>query len=319
MSDAGNVRIVADIGGTNARFATVGASARALERVDVLTCADYPTIEEAFQAYERQHALPAVDAACIAVAGPVGQDVVELPNSHWRFSKRALAAAIGAPLEVINDFTAQALCIDLLRDEELAWIGDPRPRAGGPRAIIGPGTGLGVAVQGEGGEVLPSEGGHAGFAPADAHQILLLEQLLRQYERVSVERCVSGPGLENLYRANAQVRGADVTPARAPEIARLAAAGDELALAAIADFFAILASFAGDVALTVLSTGGVYLSGGVLNRLLPFFDPVNFRARFENKGRFRSFCASIAIARVTAEQPGLLGCSAWLARSPRST
>lgn len=314
VDDHRGARVVADVGGTNVRFATVGATTRAIERVDVMACAEYARIEDAFHAYTRRHGIEDVTGVCIAVAGPAGRDVIELPNSHWRFSRLALERAIGAPLEVINDFSAQALCIDLLLENELRWFGEPRPEAGGYRAVIGPGTGLGVAVQTPGGEVVPSEAGHFGFAPANEHEIALLRALLHRYHRVSIERVLSGPGLENLYWANAQLAEAEVAPPlRAPEIAQLAEAGDGLARRTITDFFGILATFAGDMALTAWATGGVYLSGGVLKKLVRFFDVACFRARFEDKGRFSGFCAGIPIAHITAEHPGLLGCSAALA------
>lgn len=309
------VRIVADIGGTNARFATIGSTERALERIEVLACADYPRIDDAINAYTRKHELQRVAGVCIAVAGPVGQDRIELPNSHWAFSRKALQSAIGAPLTVINDFTAQALCIDLLREDEVAWLGAPRPAGRGYRAVIGPGTGLGVALQTPAGEVVPSEGGHVGFSPTNEHEIDLLRLLLRRYQRLSIERILSGPGLENLYWANARLEQPDASelPARrAPEIARLAEAGDALAQKTVADFFDILATFAGDIALIAWATGGVYLSGGVLAGLMQLFDGTRFRVRFEDKGRFRGFCETVPIARITAEHPGLLGCCAAL-------
>jgi len=312
---AAGARVVADVGGTNARFATVGASASILERIEVVSCADYPQIDDAIGAWFHRHGIEAVAGICIAVAGPVDGDVVDLPNSHWRFSRAALETALGAPLIVLNDFTAQALCVDLLQEHELTWFGAPRPANRGFRAVIGPGTGLGVAVQTPGGEIVPSEGGHVGFAPTSLHQTALLNELLARYGRVSIERVLSGPGLENLYWANARLEKAGAAPAprSAPEIARLAHAGDTLARQAVADFFDVLAAFAGDMALMAWATAGVYLSGGVLAKLMPFFDAARFRDRFEDKGRFRAFCASVPIARITAEHPGLLGCSAALA------
>jgi glucokinase len=314
-SDPSPVRLVADVGGTRARFARIGTSPRDLEQVEDLECADYDRIEDAIAAYLARYPHD-VEELCMAVAGPVDQDLVDLPNNPWTFSRHELEASLGASLLVINDFTAQALSIDLLVPDELEWLGAPRPRGPGIRAILGPGTGLGVAVQTTSGEIIPSEGGHVGFAPTGEHEIDLLRALTPRFRRLSVERLVSGPGLEHLYWANRQL--ADVAPeARresrsAPEIADLAAEGDALALRSVEDLLDILASFAGDIALVAWATGGVYLSGGVLAKLMPFLDVERFRDRFEDKGRFTRFCETVPIARIRAEQPGLLGCSAAL-------
>lgn len=308
-------RIVGDLGGTHARFAVLG-DAGDLEHVEVLTCADYPRIGDAIAAYLAEVGVGEVEQLCLAVAGPVDKDHVDLPNNHWAFSRHELEQALGAPLLVINDFTAQALSLDMLGAQDLHWLGTPRPLAQGIRGVVGPGTGLGVAVQMPSGEVLPSEGGHVGFAPTSNHQIDLLRALHSRFRRVSVERLVSGPGLENLYWANRSMETGEregAGPSRsAREVSELAAGGDAVALRSIEDFFDVLGTFAGDLALMAWTAGGVYLSGGVLRRLMPFFDPGRFRARFEDKGRFTHFLETVPLAWITAEHPGLLGCAAAL-------
>ena len=169
-----------------------------------------------------------------------------------------------------------------------------------------------------GGEIIPSEGGHVGFAPTSEHEIELLRELFARYRRVSVERLASGPGLENLYWANRRITCPDSIGGEsrksAREVGGLAAAGDPVALRSVEDFFDILAGFAGDMALSTWATGGVYLSGGVMRKLMPFFDPERFRARFEDKGRFARFCQSVPVAWIASDHPGLLGCSAALGR-----
>ena len=310
MSDA---VLVADIGGTNARFALVGESARDLRSIEVLACRDFETLGSAIRAYlGRREGAPLVEA-CLAVAGPVHEDRVDLPNSHWDFSRSQLMAELGAPLTILNDFGAQALAVGVLREDEVRWLGQPRPREGGVRTVIGPGTGLGVAIQTPSGEVVPSEGGHVAFAPTDDHEMELLRILLSRFRRVSVERLVSGPGLENLFHANQRLTNhgaASPSPTlSAAEVTALAAEGDALALQAVEDFFDVLAAFAGDMALTAWATSGVYLSGGVLRRLMPFLDAERFRARFQDKGRLTPFCEKVAVGCVEAEHPGLLGCA----------
>jgi len=306
--------VVADFGGTNARFATVGESSRDLHGIEVFKCAEFPSLQGAVEAYLREKGIHNLAEVCIAVAGPVDKDLVDLPNNHWIFSKAQLEQALGAPLTVVNDFTAQALAIDLLREEELHWLGAPRPEAAGIRTIIGPGTGLGVAVQMPSGEIIPSEAGHVGFAAASEHEIDLLRTLFSRYRRVSIERLASGPGLENIYWANRRLTLADPEADKVrhqpAEIAAMANEGDALAQKSIEDFFDILASFAGDMALATWATGGIYISGGVVRKLERFFDEERFRARFEDKGRFTRFCEEVAVGWIRAEQPGLLGCSA---------
>jgi glucokinase len=311
----GPAPLVGDLGGTHARFAVVGTTG-CLQHLEVLTCAEYPRIEDAITAYLEKVGVGSIGEVCLAVAGPVDQDQVDLPNSHWAFSRLQLERTLGAPLRVINDFTAQALSIDMLRDDELLWFGAPRPLGGGVRGVVGPGTGLGVAIQMPSGEILPSEGGHVGFAPNGDHQIDLLRLLQSRFRRVSVERLASGPGLENLYWANRTLglgerEGASLRHS-AREVAEMAAEGDETALRSVHDFFDVLATFAGDLALMAWTSGGIYLSGGVLRRLMPFFDAERFRARFEDKGRFTHVLESVPLAWIGAEHPGLLGCSAAL-------
>lgn len=306
--------VVADFGGTNARFATVGVTPRDLHAVEVFKCADHRSLEDAVAYYLGRHGIRKPAEVCLAVAGPVDRDLVDLPNNHWAFSRSELESRLGAPLTVINDFTAQALSIDLLAPDELDWLGAPRPEPRGIRTIIGPGTGLGVAVQMPSGEIIPSEAGHMGFAAGSEHEIDLLRTLFSRYRRVSIERMASGPGLENIYWANRRLTHSDpeadhvrLTPA---EVAGLAHEGDALAQRSIDDFFDILASFAGDMALATWATGGIYLSGGVIRKLARFFDQDRFRSRFEDKGRFTRFCEEVAVGWIRAEQPGLLGCAA---------
>ncbi len=302
--------IVADIGGTNARFAMV-AEDDALQELQIFPCADYPHLEDAIRSYMQIAAVADVSGICLAIAGPAEGDYVDLPNNHWQFRPSELQASLGVPLKVINDFTAQALCLDLLSERQFHWLGQPRPKGGQIRAVVGPGTGLGVAAILPGGDIIPSEGGHVAFAPSNDHELALLRVLWQRHGRVSVERLLSGQGLQNLYWANAQLLGEEreMSP---QNISAGAAAGDALCNKAVEDFCDILASATGDVALMFWAADGLYLSGGILPKIWEFVEPERFRKRFEDKGRFREFCESLPIALVGAEQPGLLGCFAAL-------
>ena len=301
------VQIVADIGGTNARFAYVHADNDELLGVEIFPCADFPFFIDAIRAYMERGHVEQVNKICLAVAGPVESDVIDLPNNHWSFSRSELQTSLAVSVTIINDFSAQVLCVDSLSGLELQWIGAARPTGGQVKAVVGPGTGLGVSAMMATGEILPSEAGHIGFAPIDDHEADLLKVLWQRYERVSVERVLSGMGLANLYWANCRLDGHE-RELPAPDISAGAHAGDEYCLRAVTDFCNILASVAGDVALMMGATDGVYLSGGILPRLLDLLDEEQFRQRFDNKGRFTEICSEIALAIVLAEHPGLRGC-----------
>lgn len=308
-----SIQIVADIGGTNARFAYVEGGSKELRGIEVFPCASFTFLIDAIRAYMERGHVGWVDNICLAVAGPVESDWIDLPNNHWAFSQRELGESLQVTLTIINDFSAQVLSIDVLSEAELQWLGTPRPQGGGVKAVMGPGTGLGVSAMLPSGEILPSEAGHVAFAPVNAHEANLLGILWQRYDRVSIERVLSGTGLANLYWANCRLDGHE-RELPAPEITAGAQAGDEYCLRAVADFYAILASMAGDVALMMGAGDGVYLSGGIIPRILDFLDVDKFRDRFEDKGRFREFNAQVPLAIVTAEQPGLSGCVRALSR-----
>ncbi len=312
--------VVGDLGGTRVRLALVSPETGDLERVSILPRIRYEGVLDAVSSWLADEGIGHVDEICLAVAGPVEGDHVRLPNTEWSFSCRELQQALGTHLTVINDFTAQAFAIERLSEDELEWLGTPRPTKRGVEVVIGPGTGLGAAVRTTSGEIIPSEAGHIGLAPANEEEIRVLRLLMDVFSRVSIERVVSGPGLENLFWAVSVMHGKTASPrppvATAPEIHDLALEGDAEALRAIRLFFDLLASFAGDMALANWATGGVFISGGVIEKLEEFFDREHFRARFEDKGRFRTFCEGVPIAVVKAKHPGLIGCVAALSHAP---
>ncbi len=300
--------IVADIGGTNARFACVSVNKTELENITIFPCARYPFLLQAIEAYIEGIPEGSIDGICLAVAGPVDTDPIDLPNNHWTFRRDELELALGTPVRIINDFSAQALSIPTLQDSELRWLGSARPSGKGVVAVIGPGTGLGVSALMPSGEILPSEAGHIGFAPINEHQCDLLSVMRKRYQRISVERLLSGSGLSNLYWANCYLQGQcrELPPA---EITAGAKANDPLCSQTIDDFLAILASFAGDIALMAGASCGVYMSGGILPKILEFLDEEEFLRHFRAKGRFQHFNTLIPLAVVLADQPGLRGCA----------
>jgi glucokinase len=307
-------QIVGDIGGTNARFACAKTGDNELLHISTLQCADYPGIEQALRAWLAGIPPYKADALCLAIAGPVEQDLIRVTNNAWSFSRKELAVALGHDVITINDFTAQASCLDVLRPDELQWWGTPRPHGGRVRIVLGPGTGLGVAGISGDGEIMPTEGGHIGFAPCNKHELQLLELLWRQFERVSVERLLSGPGLSTLHQANATLASQQTEVLHPADITRRAQQGDTLCVQTVRDFLDILANVAGDYVLGTGALDGVYLTGGILPQLGPLLDRERFRRRFEAKGRMQPYCAKTPLALITAENTGLRGCLAALRR-----
>lgn len=310
-----NFEIVADIGGTNARFACAARNETRLQHVTTLKCADYPGVDAAIRTFREQLPAHTVDTICLAIAGPVEQDTIRLTNNPWVFSRKALADALGCRVLIINDFTAQASSLDVLDAGELEWWGTPRPQGGRVRVVMGPGTGLGVAGLSPDGTVMPTEGGHVGFAPTNPHEMQLLEFLWQTFDRVSVERVLSGPGLSSLYQANASLAGKPANVLKASDITQQAQQGDALCLQTVRDFLDILATVAGDYALGMGALDGVYLTGGILPKLGALLDRDRFRQRFEAKGRMHAYCERTPLALMRAEHTGLRGCLAALRRS----
>ncbi len=311
-----NIAIVADIGGTNARFCTVDLSATpsvaGLRHEQRFRCADFTDITQLILAYVAQSPSAAyISRFCICIAGAVDRDEIYMPNRGWTFSQRAVAQAVGLPIHFINDFTAQVHSIATLQSDEIEWLGSPRPQGRRAFAVIGPGTGLGVGAMTAGGEALPSEGGHTSFAPRNPHQVQLLQAMWQAMPHVEIEELLSGPGLEQLYRANAMLQGR-VAQLAAPEITRAAGEGDAFAKAVIQDFLDVLAAYASDVAILTAAVDGVYVVGDMTPRLRALNDVSRFRRCFDDHGNYQEYCSRIPLALVTARDTGLRGCWRYL-------
>jgi len=324
--------LIADIGGTNARFAltpirkvnadgTLTLSESDLIEPRALNGAGYPSIADAVEAYlsevADQYGRP--EHSIMAIACPTDQDQITMTNHFWSFSVKALKAQLKLKsLSFINDYNAMANAIPQLDDRGLVKIGRGQAISGKPIAVTGPGTGLGLAAlafSDHGPVTLETEGGHTHFAPTNLDELEVLSFLLTRFERVSQERLISGQGLENIYQALAHSEGKDLTMA-AKEISAAALAGaDALSLRALSMFCAVFGSYAGDVALAIGAKGGVYITGGIIPRFIDFFKNSEFRSRFESKGRLSGFVESIPTYVVVSEQPGLLGAAAVLNRS----
>lgn len=320
-SFANGPRLLADIGGTNARFALETAPGR-IELIDVLPCKDYPTLADALRAYLASPAVVAagiagIRHAAVAIANPITGDLVRMTNHHWEFSVEAMRIECGFDtLLAVNDFTALACSLPHLSELQKVQVGGGVARKGSPIGLVGAGTGLGVSgliPAGEGWTALLSEGGHVTFSPANETEVKILQFAWREYEHVSAERLLSGDGIELMYRALAHITGLPDEGLTAPDISRGALAGDcPLCEQVIDAFCGMLGTVAGNLAVTLGAQGGIYIGGGIVPRLGERFARSPFRTRFEQKGRFVNYLAQVPTYVITAEYPAFLGVSAIL-------
>ncbi|MFZ6645520.1 glucokinase [Undibacterium sp. TJN25] len=320
-SSPGIPRLLADIGGTNARFALETAPGK-IEAVAVLPCEDYATLDDAMEAYLADPAIAelavgGVRYCAVAIANPVNGDQVRMTNHHWQFSIETVRRKLGFDqFLVVNDFTALAMSLPYLAVDQKRQIGGGDAKTDNVIGLIGAGTGLGVSglIPSNGRwTALKSEGGHVTFSPADECEVGILRFAWREFSHVSAERVLSGDGLELIYRALADMQGLSVEPLPAPEISRRALAGESpLCAEAVDRFCGMLGTIAGNVAVTLGALGGIYIGGGIVPRLGDRFLASPFRQRFEQKGRFDSYLAQIPTFVITAEYPAFLGVSAIL-------
>jgi glucokinase len=311
--------LVADIGGTHARFAIVDESGTTAPRVIAkVACANYTDLYSAVA--EQLDAIPEHSRprrAAIALAAVVSSDRVKLTNLKWEFSVQALKHQLDLDeLLLLNDFEALAWSLPHLRDDDLRQIGGGASRIRGPRAVIGPGTGLGVSglIPSRGGwAAIRGEGGHVSFSPADERENAILASVWKRFPHVSAERLVSGIGLPVLHQAVCEVDGHRFRDFSTAEIVQGALDGTDAGCAStIATFCAMLGTIAGNLALTLGATGGVFIGGGIVPRLGDAFERSAFRARFEAKGRFTEHNAAIPTHVIVADTPALIGAAAAL-------
>ncbi|RDJ99440.1 bifunctional transcriptional regulator/glucokinase [Paraburkholderia lacunae] len=310
-------RLLADIGGTNARFALETGPGE-ITSVQVYPCKDYPGVAEVIKKYLKDTKIGRVNHAAIAIANPVDGDQVSMTNHDWSFSIEATRRALGFDtLLVVNDFTALAMALPGLTDTQRVQVGSGARRPNSVIGLLGPGTGMGVSGLIPADDrwiALGSEGGHATFAPADEREDIVLHYARKKWSHVSFERVAAGPGIEVIYRALA---GRDKKRVAANvdtgEIVKRALAGEPLAAESVDVFCGILGTFAGNIAVTLGALGGIYIGGGVVPRLGEFFARSSFRKRFEAKGRFEAYLQNVPTYVITAEYPAFLGVSAILA------
>jgi glucokinase len=317
-------RLLADVGATHVRFASQGGAADPLEHVARYVCRDFDTLADAIFYHLHREGLRTPRSCAIGIATAVTGDHVRMTNHHWSFSTRALQSALGAErLLVINDFTALALALPTIGPQSTRQVGGGAAVVGAARGLVGPGTGLGVSglLPSEDGNPMVAvggEGGHATLSSYDPEERAVLDLLHRRFGHVSAERAVSGPGLENLYTALAELRGLKLAPGEgrsALAITTAALADEHFSSDVLRMFCALLGDIAGHVALTLGARGGLYIGGGIVPRLGEWFDRSPFRTRFETCGRLTSYLRAIPTFVVhEADQAPLLGASRALDR-----
>ena len=308
--------LIGDIGGTNARFGLANYRYPGFRDVVELKCADFEESGDAIRHYLERIGIDSLDAICLAAAGPVIDHSINVTNNHWTLSAESLASEFDVEtVRLLNDFEAIAYSIPFIGSQERLVVGAlPGTDLEGRTfnvGIIGPGTGLGVAgLSSRAGHLLAitGEGGHVGFAPETDLQIEVLRVLRGRYGRVSAERLVAGSGIENIYTALLEIRNEPVAKLGAADIF---SAADKPGVAAdtVHMFFEILGQIAGDLALTLGASDGIYIAGGIAKRYPETLQNGVFRAAFESKGRHRHIVERIPTYLITHEQPGLLGAS----------
>lgn len=307
--------LLGDIGATNARFAVLADSA--VGPVKSLDVARFAQFGDAVTAFLHDHCQDIdVERAIFAVAGPIQDQRCTLTNCSWVVDVRELRETLKLDARIINDFEAVAYSLPSLAGADLVSIGGGKAEVAAAKAVLGPGSGLGVAclIPGVGKSfVVPSEGGHATLAGTDDREDAIIKRLRGRFGHVSAERLVSGEGLENIHRAIVERDGLALAPRSAPEITKSALAGDDPAAGeTLSMFCAFLGSFAGNVALTFGARGGVYIAGGISPRIVDFLSRSEFRHRFEGKGRLRPYLEAIPTSIIVHPAAAFHGLKALL-------
>jgi glucokinase len=313
--------LLADIGGTWARFAVLSGSH--LSPIEALPTGEYANAIDGIRHYlnRRHNDGVDIDTAVIAAAGPVEGGRCTLTNASWTLCCDQLKQIFRLrSVNVVNDLEALAWAVPRFLEADVAGIGNGIELAGAPVVLIAPGTGLGMACflpDSNGGRVVASEGGHATLAATDAAEAKIIDFLRRRHGHVSAERVLSGRGLMSLYEALSTEAG-DGGPAASPEqiVREATGGGSETARRALDMFCAFLGSVAGSAALTFGARGGVLFAGGIAPRIVDHLRRSSFREHFESKGRLRGYLAHIPTKVVTRRDPAFLGLTALVNERP---
>ncbi|HBY85733.1 MAG TPA: glucokinase [Colwellia sp.] len=316
------ISLVADIGGTNIRLALTNTENN-ITNIETYQCIKFKSLYEVINLYltERNIHERSINA-CLAIAGPVDNDLITMTNLPWKISQKGLKQQLNLKnLYFLNDFSAIAMSIPFLNNEQKMQIGNVESTAGKAISVCGPGTGLGVATiisADKKWHCLSGEGGHVDFSPVDEVEMKILHYLRAIKKRVSYEQLLSGYGLEQIYQALVSI-----TNCKTEFVLDEHLSAEDISSRAVVDscatchqalsiFCRVLGSFAGNLALTMNSLGGVYIAGGIVPKFIEFIQQSDFRARFEAKGRLSTLTRQAPTYIITEKQPGLLGASAYL-------
>lgn len=315
--------LVADIGGTNARFGLVEQTPNtskpnytASQQI-TLKCANYPDMGSMIKACCAEFKIDMPEYACLAIAGPIEHGFAQMTNLGWKFQINELRDQLGMKtLHVINDFAALAYAVPFLSADETKtlYAADSDPEA--PIVVMGPGTGFGMALlvpENGGWKIIPTEGGHASFAPTTEKELAIKSYLLKEQSHVSVENILSGIGLVHLYRALANIAGVEAQNYSPADVSTKGLANeDPICREAVVTFCNTLGAVAGDKAVSTGARGGVVIGGGITPKLLGILPETSFEERYKNKGPMRKYVSDISIKVIVNDKAALVGSAAWL-------
>lgn len=308
--------VVVDLGGTNIRLAVCEPETGKLSKLKEYRCVEFTSLEIALNQYFSL--LPdTVKHLCVGIACPVEGDQITMTNLKWAFSQQALKDEFElASLHIINDYTAISLALPFLSPQDKVQIGQGEAKVDGVTGVFGPGTGLGVShiikLAGKWFS-LDGEGGHVSFTPNTAEQANVLSTLQAKFGHVSAERLLSGQGLVNLYLSLCSLSQQEAKFDQPKDVSTAALDGScEISRKSLEVFCQIMGGFAGNLALNLNCTGGVYIAGGIVPRFIEFFQASEFREFFEDKGRLKGTLERIPTYVITHDNPGLLGASVYL-------
>jgi len=306
----------ADIGGTNARIALCDKQNGAISHIDVLAGADFASFADATRHYLGSVSCE-IKQACIAIAAPIKDGYINMPNTPWQFHVDELKQELALDaLFVINDFEAISYALPMLEPSDLVKLGGDKPLKGSPNVIYGPGTGLGVAYTTTVNDqyiVLPSETGHAKTGPLHKDELPVFTQLFKMIEDVEGQTLISGQGIVNIYRALMLSRNRTPVYDNPAKITELALAGSCQDCIDTLDFFCCyLGRCGGDLALSLNTWGGVYIAGGIAPKIIEFLKQSRFRQGFEDKGKQSDLLRPVPVYVIMHHNPGLLGAGFYL-------
>ncbi len=319
--------LVADIGGTNGRFGLVDydpAKSKASGKINytasqqiTLKCANYPDMASMIKACCAEFGIAIPAHACLAIAGPIENGQASMTNLNWKFSINSLRDQLGmTTLHVINDFASLAYAVPFLQDNELTTLYAAKSNPDAPIVVMGPGTGFGMAgliPTGGNWKIVPTEGGHASFAPTNDKEMAIKSVLLKEQSHVSVENILSGGGLVNLYRALAHVYDQDAKPYSPADVSTKGLSNeDPICREAVTTFCDVLGEVAGDKALSWGAKGGVVIGGGITPKLVDILHDTHFLERYKNKGPMAGYVSDISIRLIINDKAALVGSAAWL-------